>query len=128
MIADQTKLQTLAIIPLALAFLTPVYYKFWYYPTFPYYARFVKLISGQMSKDQYLDTFGSQVARNYKIAKYIELSTKPTDKIFIWGDSSPIYALSRRFPPIKYVADYHIKDFSSSGEVAKNLTKNMPIL
>lgn len=124
---NQTKLQTLSIIPLTLAFFVPVYFKFWYYPTFPYYSRFIKLITGQMARNQYLDTFGSQVARNYKIAEFIQSTTIQTDKIFIWGDGSPIYALSRRFPPIKYVADYHIKDFSTSGEVASGLMEKLPL-
>ena len=29
-------------------------------------------------------------------------------------------------PPIKYVADYHIKDFSTNDEVINTLTSNLP--
>ncbi|KKQ96942.1 MAG: hypothetical protein UT24_C0002G0049 [Candidatus Woesebacteria bacterium GW2011_GWB1_39_12] len=122
----QKKEQVFAIIPLALTFLVPFYFRFWYYPTFPYYARFVKLTLGQMSKNDYLATFGSQVPTNYKIADFLISLTKPYEKIFVWGESSPIYALSRRFPPGKYVADYHIKDFSNPNQTIKILSSDLP--
>ncbi len=118
--------QFLTIIPLALAFLVPVYLNFWYYPTVPYYLRFVKFAAGQIPREEYLATFGGNVNRNYKIANYLTASTKPTDKVFVWGDSSAIYALSRRLPPGKYVADYHIRDFSTSEETLLELSNNMP--
>jgi 4-amino-4-deoxy-L-arabinose transferase-like glycosyltransferase len=118
--------QVYAIIPLLFAFVVPVYFKFWYYPTFPYYERFFKLATHQISKWEYLDTFGSQVPRNYKIANFIASSTKPYEKVFVWGDGVPIYALSRRLPPGKYVADYHIKEFSTNQETIKVLTGDMP--
>ncbi|KKQ53393.1 hypothetical protein A2865_00545 [Candidatus Woesebacteria bacterium RIFCSPHIGHO2_01_FULL_39_17] len=122
----QKKEQVLAILPLTLTFLVPFYFKFWYYPTYPYYARFLKLTSRQISKDEYLATFGNHVPRNYKIADFIISLTKPYEKIFVWGESSPIYALSRRFPPGKYVADYHIKDFSNAEETIKTLSSDLP--
>jgi hypothetical protein len=123
---EKTREQTLVILPLAAAFLVPFYFKFWYYPTTPYYTKFIKFAVGQMPKDQYLSTFGGQVPRNYKIANYITSSTKRKDKVFVWGDSSAIYALSRRLPPGKYVADYHIKDFSSNEETMSVLISDMP--
>ena len=42
--------------------------------------------------------------------------------------SAPIYALSRRLPPFKYVAGYHISDFSSPEEVTNMLTAKQPEL
>jgi len=122
----QNKEQTLAIIPLTLAFFIPVYFNFWYYPTAPYYSRFVNFVSGKMSKGEYLASFGDKTINNYKIADFLVRSSTAKDKVFVWGDSSAIYALSRRLPPIKYVADYHIKDFSSPEEVIKALTTNLP--
>ena len=104
--------QVLVIIPLTLSFFVPFYYKFWHYPTLPYYQKFVKLISGQYSKEEYFATFGSHVPKNYKVSEYLLTSLKDKEKIFVWGsDSSTIYALTKHFPPGKYVADYHIKDF-----------------
>jgi hypothetical protein len=118
--------QSFVIIPLTLTFLVPVYYKFWYYSSTPYYLRFVRFATGMISKDKYLTEYGSNVPRNYQIAEFLTQSTLPSDKVFITGDSSVIYALSQRFPPGKYVADYHINDFSSKEEEAKIIIKEKP--
>ncbi len=118
--------QVYSIIPLFFVFLVPYYYHFWHYETIGYYQRFVRLATQQITTEEYLGTFGGGVQRNYKIASYISTLTKPNEKIFVWGDGVPIYALSRRLPPIKYVADYHIKDFSTEDEIVDGLIKNMP--
>jgi len=123
---DKTKEQVYTIIPLTLAFFVPVYFNFWYYPTTPYYLRFIKLATGNISKEEYLSSFGDNVITNYKVADYIVSATRADEKVFVWGDSPPIYALSRRFPPGKYVADYHIRDFSTYKETIKNLSADFP--
>lgn len=120
--------QLLVIFPLAFSIFVPVYYKFYYYPTFSYYAKFVSFASGKISKTDFLNTFNGQTDNNYQIASYLMKSTNENEKVFVWGNDAPvIYALSRRLPPIKYVADYHISDFSSTAEVAKDLTKKQPV-
>lgn len=123
---DKTLLQSLTIIPLALAFFVPVYYKFWYYPTVSYYSNFLKFGVGRQNKNQYFQLFGQQVLRNYEVAAFISRITQKEDKIFVWEDGPSVYALTRRLPPIKFVAGYHIKDFSSLKEVANLLEKNPP--
>ena len=120
--------QVLTIIPLTLAFFVPVYYKFWHYPTTTYYLRFINLVSKNITKEDYLNSFGGNTIRNYKTSHYINLATSENDKVFVWGDNTTIYALSKRFPPIKYVADYHIKDFSSNDEVISALSNDLPKL
>jgi hypothetical protein len=120
--------QVLVIIPLTLAALTPVYYNFWRYETLPYYKKFINFATNKITKDEYLATFGGNVTRTYKISKFIVSTTERSDKIFVWGDSSAIYALSKRLPPIKYVADYHIRDFSSKEEVLNKISSNEPNL
>ena len=123
---DRSIEQSLVIIPLALTFFVPVYFKFWYYPTASYYLRFARFATGQIDRKEYLTTFGGHVLRNYEIAEFLVQSTKKDDRIFIWGGNSSIYALSRRLPPIKYVADYHIRDFSSPEKTVEDLNKNLP--
>ncbi len=123
---QKTKEQTLAIIPLTLAFIVPVYFRFWYYPSTPYYLRFIKFATGRINKEQYFAAFGDKVLRNYKISDYLASSTRRSEKVFVWGDGSAIYTLSRRFPPGKYVADYHIRDFSTNLETMQNLSSDMP--
>jgi len=124
--AKKNREQTLAIIPLTLAVLTPLVYHFWYYPSLPYYQRFTKLFLGQISKEEYFQEFGGDVLSNYKIAHFIVNSTTRTDKIFVWGDSAQIYALTRRLPPTKYIATYHIQDFSTPEETLEMLDTNKP--
>ncbi len=119
--------QLYSIIPLTVAFFVPVYFKFWYYPTAPYYLRFVQLITNNTPKDKYLETFGSQVPRNYKLAKYVMSATNEHEKIFVWGDGVPVYAMSKRLPPGKYVADYHIKDFSTYKETLNIIENDLPV-
>lgn len=120
--------QVYSIIPLFFVFLVPFYFHFWHYETISYYQRFFKLATQQISVEQYLDSFGGNVQSNYKIANYVSSLTKPEEKVFVWGDGVAIYSISRRLPPIKYVADYHISDFSSQKEVASELWDNMPSL
>ncbi len=118
--------QVFSIIPLTLAFFVPYYFHFYHYPTVPYYTKFLKFATKQMSAQAYFDTFGKEVNRNYRIAEFINTSTTNKDSLFVWEDGSALYALSRNLPPIKYVAGYHIKDFSSKEELAKKFDENPP--
>ena len=75
-----------------------------------------------------LSSFNGNLNRDYKISELIAGVTKKGDEVFVWGDGVPIYAMSRRLPPIKYVADYHIRDFSTKEDVIDALTLNPPKL
>jgi hypothetical protein len=45
----------------------------------------------------------------------------------MWDNDSPtVYALSRRLPPIKYVADYHVLDYSTKKDMVKELSVSKP--
>lgn len=127
-VASKTMMQIYAIIPLTLFAFVPVYFNFWHYPTLPYYSNFIRFTTGAIDKEIYLDSFGKETSRNYSLAKTITDITKPEDRIFVWGTDAKIYALSRRLPPIKYVADYHIKDFYEPAQVIDDLRKDPPTL
>lgn len=118
--------QVYTIFPLLLVFAVPVKYKFWHYPILPYYQRFIEFATGKINREQYFNRFDSNVNTNYAVAEFLAQSSLPEEKVFVWGDSPPIYALSRRLPPIKYVASYHIKDFSSQEETIQALEVNLP--
>jgi len=120
--------QVLVIIPLFIFSFVPYFYNFWYYPTLPYYERFVKYINGKVSSESFANSFNKNTTRNYKVADFIVQSTSPEDKVFVWGDTATIYALSKRFPPIKYIADYHVRDFYSIESLVRSLTSNPPRL
>jgi hypothetical protein len=125
--AERSIEQVFVILPLALSFFVPFYYKFYDYSVVKYYSKFERLIIGQISKKEYLATFGPHAERNYEIANFLVSSSLPTDKVFMLDSDSPVvYALSRRLPPIKYVADYHIFDFSSLKDAAQEIAQNPP--
>ncbi|MBI2066130.1 hypothetical protein HYT60_01300 [Candidatus Woesebacteria bacterium] len=127
LVTERSAEQSLTIIPLFLAILVPAYYKFWFPSTSAYYLRFLRFAAGQASKEVYLGSFGQRVPTHYKIADFVASSSRPNEKIFVWGpDVSAVYALSRRLPPTKYVADYHINDFSTKGAEVAKLTQNPP--
>lgn len=122
----QTMEQVIVIFPLTFLSLIPVYYSFWYYKSLPYYARFANFALQGQSKNEYIQNFGQKTLTHYQIATYIKKSTQKNDFVFVWGDSSAIYALSDRLPPFKYIANYHIRDFSSKEEVFEKLTEHLP--
>lgn len=126
LIASTRLEQVWTIIPLSLAIFVPVYFKFYYYDSINYYSRFSQFVTGQTNKWQYFNSFDQNTTRNYEIAKFLQESSTTNDRIFVWGDSSTIYAASHRLPPIKYVANYHINDFSSQEETIDKLNQNMP--
>jgi hypothetical protein len=119
--------QSFTVIPLALAFFVPVYYKFWIYPTTSYYSRFINFAIHRETKAEYFNGFSGTTNRNYEIAQFLVTSSRPSDRVFMWGpDSAAVYALSKRLPPIKYVVDYHILDYSTKVQEAKNIAINPP--
>ncbi len=126
LVTDETLEQVLVIFPLSLVFFVAVYFNFWQYSTSLYFDRLGTLVT--QGQDAYFDKFSPVVSRNYEIARFVTQTTKPTDRIFVWGDSASIYALSRRVPPIKYVADYHIHDFSSEAETYAEIQATKPKL
>jgi hypothetical protein len=120
--------QVLVIIPLTLFFFIPFYYKYWYYPTLPYYEKFSRLVLGKYSKDQYFATFGPDVNRNYRISEFITPAVKRGEKIFVWGkDSSSIYTMTKRLPPGKYLSDHQIKNLASDQETVSSLKNDLPV-
>jgi hypothetical protein len=124
---EKTFEQALVVIPLALTFFVPVYYKFYNYSTYAYYLRFINFATGKIDKLTYFSEFGKTTNRNYEIANFLAISSKTSDKVFMWDpDSAGVYALARRLPPIKYVVPYHIYDYSSPADAAKQIETSPP--
>jgi 4-amino-4-deoxy-L-arabinose transferase-like glycosyltransferase len=118
--ADKSFEQSLTVIPLALAFFVPVFYKFWFYPTSTYYVRFINFATHRTTREQYFDGFNGNINRDYKIAEFLSTSSTTKDRVFMYDPDSPaVYSLSRRLPPTKYVVDYHILDYSTKAIEAK---------
>lgn len=126
LIANTKKEQALAIIPLALVFATTVYFNFYTYPTFPYYKNFIEFATGTKDKQAYFEYFDKRVPKIYKISIYLRENSLPSDHVLIWSNNPEIHALSRRLPPGKFVAFYHISDFDSDYSVTFSTIDNNP--
>lgn len=116
-----------SVLPITLILFVPFYYHFYDYKVIPYYARFAKFATGQINKEVYFNSFSPNTSRNYKLAEFLVNSSMPNEKVFMWDpDSTIVYALSRRLPPIKYVVPYHVNDYSSINDVAKQISESLP--
>jgi hypothetical protein len=122
----KTKEQILVLIPLTVAFLVPVFFGFRHYSSLLYYERFIKLTAGDISKEEYLRSFGEQVIGNYTVADYLKSMAQTEEKIFIWGDTSTVYALTFKLPPTKYLTDYQVRIYSTERELLKRLEETQP--
>jgi hypothetical protein len=124
---EKTLEQSLTVIPLALAFFVPFYYKFGFYQTTNYYLRFINFAVHRETKAQYFNGFSGSTNRDYEIAQFLLTSGKSSDRVFMWDpDSAAVYSLAKRLPPIKYVVDYHILDYSTKAQEAKNIAVHPP--
>lgn len=114
-------------VPFLLLFLFGlVFYKFYYYPTFPYYANFLSFTAGQKTNLAFFEYFDKRTTQTHKIADFIIKRTGPKERIFIWGTAPEIYALSRRLPVGRYTTSFHIKDFRGEGETISALKAQKP--
>ena len=73
-----------------------------------YYNNYISYMTNQESADQYQRYFDKNVPQAYAIADYLKANTRPLSRIFIWGNSAQIYALSDTLPAGKYTVAYHI--------------------
>jgi hypothetical protein len=48
--------------------------------------------------------FSKQPPRYLEVARHIRETTKPSDRIFVWGAYTPIYVMSDRVPATRFVA------------------------
>jgi hypothetical protein len=89
--------------------------------------RLLDFAGGKINKQQYFSRFSGTASRNYQVADFLIKSTPAKDRVFVYDPDSPvIYALSRKLPPIKYTVPYHISDYSSKADAARDISKNPP--
>lgn len=117
------------LIPLSLTTILVaswIIFRFWYYPNFSYLSNFYQFMLGSKSQEAYFANFDQKAEAIYQTAKFIQLNTLPSEKIFIWGTRPSIYALSRRLPVGRYTASYHIIDFAAYQETIDRLEREKP--
>ncbi len=127
---EKKLLQILFAVFLGLSLFTGYkYYDFWWYDNLPYYKNFLRFTTRRISKEEYFRFFaGQKVIDDYAVSKYIQEHSSENDRIFVWGEGSCIYALSRRLPPGRYTATYHIFDFNGFEETLQAMRQTSPQL
>ncbi|MFZ5365778.1 MAG: ArnT family glycosyltransferase [Patescibacteria group bacterium] len=111
---------------LAVFLLALFHFRFWVYSPFSPYKNFFLFVSRKWSQEKYFSSFGEKVLRNYKLGEFIVTSLKPQERVFVWGDSPCVYALSHHLPPVRYTASYHIVDFGGYQETVSAIEKEKP--
>ncbi len=76
--------------------------------TFAYYQNAVSFLTNTRDLRSYQSFFDPETPRDYAIASFLKANTNEKDRIFIWGDSAQIYAMSEKLPPYKYAVAYHV--------------------
>lgn len=75
-----------------------------------YYQNAFLFITGKKDIQSYQAFFDGKTPRDYEIAAFLKMHTKPNDPVFIWGDSPQIYVLSKTLPINQYPVAYHITE------------------
>ncbi len=115
---------SLSVLVISLFVSVMVLLEFRPYQTFSYYRNWFKLATGQMSKEDYRQTFDSLMRDNYKAAPMIKATGSPD--LFIWGTNPMLYALTETQPTGRFTVSFHIKDFDAFGETARDVVKKQP--
>lgn len=101
------QLQVLVLLLLVIATIFTTFKTFGFKRTYLYYQNAILFATGQKSFTSYQTFFDSKTPRDYQLASYIKMHTKPGQPILIWGNSAQIYALSHTLPINKYTVAYH---------------------
>ncbi|MBP7740558.1 hypothetical protein KA089_00050 [Candidatus Woesebacteria bacterium] len=114
----QTFLVLLAISVMVLLNFSP-------YQTNKYYINWYKLVTNQISNDEYRQSFDYLMTDNYKAAEII--TSSGSKDLFIWGTNPMLYALTQTQPTGRFTVSFHIKDFDAFGETARDVIKKKPM-
>jgi hypothetical protein len=101
-------------------------FQFGTYPVIPYYQNALKYVTKQQTKMQFYANFDQRVPRNYVTAQVIAESTMPQDRIFVWGNESDLYFLSRRLPVERLVTAFHVADLNYYQTIMTALKQSPP--
>ncbi len=91
-----------------------------YTKTIFYYQNFISFLLAQKSVYSYQRFFDKNTPSDYDLAGYINLHSKPSDNIFIWGNNAQVYKLTEKLPPGRYTVAYHITNYTDGFENTKN--------
>ncbi len=103
---EQRKFLALFLLVIAIIFTTFRTYSI--KKTFLYYQNAFLFMTNQKSVPAYQTFFDEKTPRDYALASYIKMNSKPNEPLFLWGNNAQIYALSNTMPISKYTVAYHI--------------------
>lgn len=95
-----------------------------FYPVKSYYQNWLKLASGQISTQEYNQTFNWIMRENYQVATY--LKQEDAKEIFIWGTNPMLYALSDTKPASKFTVAFHIADLKVFDQTLEEIKSARP--
>lgn len=99
---------------------------FWGYPTKPLYENFWHVVSGKISKQEYVETFDG-ARRNYAIGNYLNERLTARDSLYVWGSDATIYNITNTIPAGgKYIVDFHVHDLKKFDYVMAQLARTTP--
>ncbi len=111
-------------IMIGMVFSIGVVLQFRPYPTLDYYQKFVHLLKGEISADQYAQSFNYLIKDNTQAAAF--LRRNKIKSMFIWGTNPMLYDVSDTIPADKFVVSFHIQDLKAYDETMTNLKNNQP--
>lgn len=95
------------------------------YPTISYYTRFLKYQAGQISREEYYQSFDSLMTDNYRAAQIIQQSDDPY--LFIWGTNPVLYAQTKKVPTGRFIVSFHVRDFNAYQETLRDVMVKKPM-
>lgn len=105
------KKMQLFLVALLFLISSVVFYSFWHQTpgkTVAYYNNFLQFILNKKSVHDYQAFFDRRVPGDYDVANYLNARLKPSDQVFIWGNTGQLYKMVNRMPPGKYIVQYHM--------------------
>lgn len=94
------------------------------YEVSKYYSNWYKLVSGNMTTQEYRQSFDSLMNDNYTAAPIITAAGSPD--LFIWGTNPMLYALTQTQPTGRFTVSFHIKDFNAYDETVSAVIEKSP--
>jgi hypothetical protein len=94
------------------------------YPTASYYQRAYKLLTNQISSDEYRNSFSHLMTDNYRVAPIIMANKDPY--LFIWGTNPTLYALTKKQPTGKFTVSFHVIDLKVYDETYWDFVTKQP--
>lgn len=103
-----------------------VIFKFYSYRPLGYYQNFFNWVTKQKTSADYFAYFDNRVTTNYQVAKILKNNSSIDDRVFIWGEESMVFVLSKRLPATKYFVKHHIEALGTANDTWRELRLNLP--